>query len=220
VSGSVSVVIPAFNAAGYIGAALESVLQQRSGEQQVIVVDDGSTDDTPRILAGFGARITVVRQENRGPAAARNAGLDLSEGEFITFIDADDLWPHGRLDGHLAYLRSHPGTEVLLGAIQHVRDVDGGWEPYGEPFHAMSLPSGIFRRDLFLSVGRLDESLFYCEDVDWFFRARRAGVALAKTPEIGLYHRRHRHNLTNRKSRVREHTLKVLARHRRAGATG
>lgn len=94
---SVSVVIATYNRASCVGEAIESVLSQSSPAQQVIVVDDGSTDDTASVLASFGRSIEVVTQENQGVAAARNAGCARAKGEWLAFLDSDDIWTEDRL---------------------------------------------------------------------------------------------------------------------------
>ncbi len=104
----VSVVIPAYNAAKYIGETLESVRAQTFRDHEIIVVDDGSADNSLDIAAGFGS-IVCLRQPNRGAAAARNAGIRAARGEYIAFLDADDLWLPGKLEKQMAYLEANPG---------------------------------------------------------------------------------------------------------------
>src|SRR3712207_2443148 len=88
-----SVVIPVYNRAALVGATLDSVLgQEFEGEFEVVVVDDGSTDETPAVLARYGERVRVLRQENAGPGAARNLGIRTARGEYVAFLDSDDLW--------------------------------------------------------------------------------------------------------------------------------
>lgn len=94
---TVSVIIPTYNRAHSVGAALDSVLAQEPPADEVIVVDDGSTDGTTEVLAAYGDRITVVRQDNAGAAAARNAGVRRARGDWVAFLDSDDLWRPGRL---------------------------------------------------------------------------------------------------------------------------
>ncbi len=109
----VSVVIPVYNGAATIGRAVASVLaQEYDGTIETIVVDDGSTDATREILAGFRGRIRVIHQPNRGPAAARNAGARLATGEYLAFLDADDEWLPGKLAGAVPPLEARP--EVVL----------------------------------------------------------------------------------------------------------
>ena len=106
-----SVIIPAYNHARFVGEAVESVLLQTAASREVIVVDDGSTDDTARVLAGFGGRIRVIRQPNRGVAAARNAGAALASGDVLTWLDADDTWWPRKLERQLATQRSRRNGE-------------------------------------------------------------------------------------------------------------
>ena len=104
----VSVVIPTFNAARYVPQAVASVLDQTYAPLQVIVVDDGSTDNTTEVLEPFLERIEYHRQENRGASAARNLGIDLATGKYIAFLDADDLWAPGKTARQVRVLEENP----------------------------------------------------------------------------------------------------------------
>jgi len=97
-------VIPAFNAEPYLAEAIQSVLAQGIPGIQVVVVDDGSTDGTAEVAAGFGAQVALIRQPNAGIGAARNAGVERAVGNFLAFLDADDVWPAGSLASRLAVL--------------------------------------------------------------------------------------------------------------------
>ena len=89
-----------FNGAAFLRRALDSVLAQTYPLQEIIVIDDGSTDSSPEILMSYGDCLTVVRQENSGVAVARNVGLQKASGDLIAFLDQDDLWPHDRASSH------------------------------------------------------------------------------------------------------------------------
>ena len=107
--------MPVFNAERYIGDAVHSVLGQTWIDWELVVIDDGSTDSTPMILAGFAdSRVRVVRQENRGEAGARNTGLMVAKGEYVAFLDADDLYLSSALFDLVEYLDSHPDVHVLF----------------------------------------------------------------------------------------------------------
>jgi glycosyltransferase involved in cell wall biosynthesis len=223
-----SVIVPAFNAAEFLGDALECIAAQSYPELEIIVVDDGSTDDTARVLANLQLEVRYFRQENRGPAGARNTGLSLARGELISFLDADDLWTGDALPALTAHLKMHPELDVVLGLIQYARYQRGlGCRPLdfvGDPCFSLSLDAGIFRCAVFDKVGNLDESLRSSEDVDWFMRAREKGVALGVLNRTVLYYRRHGGNLTH--DRMRSHrelayALKMsLDRRRRSGVAG
>ncbi len=214
----VSVIVPVFNGAVYLDAALQSVWRQEIVNLQLIVIDDGSTDETPEIIARYGTAVTAISQVNQGPAAARNAGLRQAGGEFVAFLDADDEWIDGRLNRQLEYLRQNPTVDVVQGQIQYIRQINERWQPHDEPFFALSLVTGLFRRQVFEHIGLLDTSLPYCEDVDWFFRAQKANVSIQQQSEVALYYRRHQNNLTNRRDLIDHYMLRVVLKHKRTQA--
>jgi CTP:molybdopterin cytidylyltransferase MocA len=123
---SVSVVIPAYNYARFLPTAIETALAQETGGRvEVVVVDDGSTDETPQILAGFGDRIVAIRQANGGLNSATSAGIAAATGDYITFLDADDAWRPGRLRILLDAFVRNPGAVLVWGDMEIV-DADGG----------------------------------------------------------------------------------------------
>ena len=110
---SVSVIVTTYNHEPYIGAAIQSVLAQTHAGYEIIVVDDGSTDGTFDQVSGFGSKITLVRQETRGPAGSRNAGVERARGEFLAFLDGDDLWEPEKLARQVAAARHHPTAGLI-----------------------------------------------------------------------------------------------------------
>ncbi len=124
VPGRVSIVIPAYNAVGTVGAAIESVLAQTYSDCELIVVDDGSTDRTAAVLGGFGPRIRVVHQRNSGLAAARNAGQRAAAGEFIAWMDADDLMAPERIQLQASVLGANPEIGVVCSDFSAFEDVE------------------------------------------------------------------------------------------------
>jgi hypothetical protein len=122
----VSVVVPAYNLARYLGRAIDSALAQDSPAEalEVIVVDDGSTDETPRVLASYGDRIRAVRQDNGGLVRAVDRGLAEVTGDYVALLDADDEWPADRLSRHVAHLAAHPEVGLVHGDMTII-DADG-----------------------------------------------------------------------------------------------
>ena len=116
----VSVIIPTYNSARFVVQAVESVLAQTYSDFEVIVVDDGSTDNTPVALAGYRQKIRYLHQENRGPSAARNAGYRASQGDYVLFLDSDDLIPPDTLERQVSFLNDHPEFGLVYSASQQI----------------------------------------------------------------------------------------------------
>ena len=114
----ISVLVPCYNAARYLAEALASVLEQQPSPDEVIVIDDGSTDGSTTIAESFGPPVRCVRQEQTGAAAARNHGVSLASGELVAFLDADDIWPHGSLATRLALLDGDRELDMASGLVK------------------------------------------------------------------------------------------------------
>jgi glycosyltransferase involved in cell wall biosynthesis len=114
---AVSVVIPAYNAGRYLAAAVDSVLRQTFGDLEIVIVDDGSTDDTPAVLSAYGERIQVLRQANAGVARARNAGTAAARGDYVAFLDADDLWQPEKIEKQMITLAATQDCRACYSAF-------------------------------------------------------------------------------------------------------
>lgn len=207
----VTVVIPAFNAAHAVSEAIGSVREQGIA-LQVVVVDDGSTDDTPAVVTALGD-VTYIRQENRGPAAARNRGIAAAAAPLIAFLDADDVWTPGRLRLLTALLDESPAAGMALGTTAfEALDAGGRWVAFDAPRLIPHLGAALVRREVFEKHGRFDESLRASEDVDWILRVRDGGVPIAVTREVVQVHRRHGGNMTRGRDLRELQFMEVLKR--------
>lgn len=211
----VSVIIPAYNCERYLGEAIESVLSQDHRPLELIVVNDGSTDNTETIAGRYGDRIIYIGQENRGPAAARNRGLQISRGEVIGFLDADDLWSENKLSLQLTRLAEDRSVEIVIGLSQPTKlqaDKDGKaiFQKWLDPYCALLLSAALFRRSVFEKVGLFDETLHYGEDTDWFMRAREMGISMAIIQEVSLFYRHHGFNMTLDSAKRNRFFIKAL----------
>ena len=226
----VSVIVPVFDMGRLLPEAIASIEAQDREAVEIVVVDDGSTDGTPEVIAALGDRVVSVCQPNRGPAAARNAGLEVATGDVIAFLDADDLWPEHKLALQLRRLERDPELDVVLGRIQYVA-LDGGELPAIEyedldakTISHVHLGSGLYRRRAFDRIGGFDPSLRFSEDVDWFLRAREAQLPMVILPEVTLIYRLHAANMTREMSLRTSRMLTVLKqsldRRRAAGSSG
>jgi len=190
----ISVVIPTFNRAATVAAAVDSVLAQRPAVDELIVVDDGSTDETALILAGYGDRIRVVSQANGGASAARNTGIRAARCDWIAFLDSDDLWRSGRVaclhrdltsaservGVHVADLvYSGPNYSERLFALTGREAPQGAArilpDPLGFALAGISCQSAAVRRAWLDRVGGFDETLRIYEDLALFTRLALVG---------------------------------------------
>jgi glycosyltransferase involved in cell wall biosynthesis len=206
----VSIVMPAYNAAAHIRPALESAFAQDYEPFEVIVVDDGSTDDTAEIVRSFAGAI-YVRQENQGPAAARNTAVAHAHGELIANLDSDDLLPPTRLSVQVAYLLEHPEIGAVFGRQEWLnppawlaRDV-----VYGD-LDGIPLSSIMLRREVFEALGGYDTRFEPSEDMDLVVRMRERGIPYAVLPDIVLHRRHHETSLTNGRQASHEPLLRSL----------
>lgn len=198
---SISVIIPVFNSERFISEAIQSVIDQNYEPLQVIIVDDGSTDDTADIIAAFGKEITYLFQNNAGPAAARNKGLEMATGNFIAFLDSDDLWPENKLMDALAEFEKNPSLGFVQGLTRQVYDRRYGLDTGNlikkeETLFVFLLGSAMFRKSAFDQIGGFDESMKYCEDLDWFLRAIEEEIPFIIHEKTSLIYRIHGGNLT------------------------
>lgn len=184
---TVSVVIPAYNAATFLGEAIESVFAQDGPAREVIVVDDGSTDATGAVAASF-AEVRVITQANGGIAAARNTGLREASAPVVAFLDADDIWPAGRLAALHAALTG--GVDAVFG--QAVQFGEGREETAPQP--ALLAGTMLIRREAVARIGDFDEAVKMGEFVDWWARAEEAGVRWRQIPDVVLRRRIHATN--------------------------
>ena len=201
----VSVIIPVYNAERFLLEAVESVRRQGYQPMEIIIVDDGSTDSSASLISNLGDDIRFFSQEQQGPSAARNQGLAMARGDLIAFLDADDIWPQGRLHLQLERLQQDPSLEVVMGRTQyfgllsaHRRKIR--FEGPDNTAIIMHLGSALIRKLTFEKVGNFDESLSSFEDLDWFMRAREKGVSMLILKHITLQYRMHERNYSRTQS--------------------
>src|SRR5262245_42426048 len=179
----VSVVIPTYNYGHFVTEAVESVLAQTYRAREIIVVDDGSTDDTASRLAVYGDAIRYIYQPNKGLSAARNTGIGAARGQLIALLDSDDKWHPRKLEAQLDYLVRFRQTGLVATGV--ATDIEAGWPDVGDPqrivARAFTLkqlllrsrfgPSGVLvRKECFDAVGLFDTSLRSAEDRDMWIR--------------------------------------------------
>lgn len=194
---SISVIIPTYNRATLVTDAIDTVLGQTYLPSEIIVVDDGSTDETPDVLSTYREHITVIRQPNQGVSAARNRGIRAASGELIALLDSDDYWLPSKLATQVSYFRDHPDIDICQTEETWIRNglrvnPKRRHQKYGGMIFEKSLPlclispsAVMMRKSLFGRVGLFDESLPACEDYDLWLRITwKYPVGLIETPLI------------------------------------
>lgn len=205
----VTVIIPTHNRARHIGRAVESVLAQTGVRPEVIVVDDGSTDDTRQALESYGDRILYVHQENQGPAAARNHGLRLGTADYVAFLDSDDAYLPGALASLLGELSTRPDVGAVQGGIVLV-DQGGARLGHQDLWHEAptlnletclrrmpaKLMAMMVRREWIDRIGGFDETLRWAEDIDFLIRLVAAGCTVDWVRRPTAAYRQHDGNMS------------------------
>ena len=226
-----SVIIPARDAGRFIGPALASIWRQNHRAVEVIVVDAGSTDDTAEVVGEHmraGRPVRLLREGAMHPARARNIGVAEATSPFIAFLDADDLWPAGKLQRQLGRLAGAPELQMVSGYVTYFETAGSdGLAPLPgsrtETLFHVHVGACIYRRAAFDVLGGVfDEAFVYSEDVDLLLRVREAGLAfrILRTPE--LYYRRHPASMMAQDNPLKEASVHLAAsrslrRRRKAG---
>lgn len=218
----ISVVIPSYNGARFLAAAIRSVQAQGALVTEIIVVDDGSTDDTATVVESLQVaepRLVSLSQDNKGPAAARNCGIAAASNSLLAFLDVDDTWAATMLDTHYATLMKQPESLLSLGLVQCMQLSAGEgceaeeYRAYGSPFKLFSFPSGLYRREAFERVGLIDETKIQSEDVDWFLRLHESGLPFTWIAEVALYYHLHHTNLSGGDLRTKQSAFLKALKH-------
>jgi glycosyltransferase involved in cell wall biosynthesis len=226
---TVSVIIPAYNQAQFVAQAIESVFGQTFIDYEIIVINDGSTDETAQILAGYAERIRVVTQANAGLSAARNSGLRLAQGEFIGLLDADDMWYPGALLAMVDHFTKNPEIDVVCGAWDLIDETGRIISSANDPTNLRArvradflrtiavgnivIPSALLlRRRVFECCGNFDPMLKGVEDWDLLIRLAAHGHKLDLISVPVLHYRRHSGCLTRDPQRTEQASRQVLTK--------
>ena len=223
----VSVVIATYNYGRFLAEAVHSILGQTYPAREIIIIDDGSTDETADVAASFGDAVRYIKQDNAGVSAARNNGIRRAKGEFVAFLDADDQWAPEKLEKQKSLLDALPDSVALVGTKT--------WEVF-EDGHRIDTTPAVKRQDPILSrlemvvrnrmvtsstfmkreclerVGGFDEELNYCEDWDlWLRIGEHYGTAIIEEPLVIC--RQHHGSAAKKLERMVEHHMLVFDRH-------
>ena len=197
----ISVIIAVYNGADRLREAVASVQAQDLAPFEIIVVDDGSTDETPAVIASFGSAIRPLHQRHAGLSAAHNLALRHASGEAIAFLDHDDLWSPHCLSTLARLLRSDATLDIASGKVEMryerltppSKEMARCLVETNRPFMMHSL---LIRRHVFDRIGYFDEQFTHAMDMDWYMRARDYGIRFEFAPEVTMIYRMHETNMT------------------------
>ncbi len=213
----VSVIVAVSNGERYLAQALESVLSQAYSPHELIVVDDGSLDNSAAIARSC-SEVRFVSQRYAGLAAARNAGINAARGELIAFIDQDDLWTPNKLDSQVDYLLKNPGIRYVNSWVKMFVEPGSSLRPgYTRDFmqraHVGRTPGTLVAwKPVFDLVGMFSTDFTIACDVEWFVRANARNVPMFIIPEVLLYKRIHDNNLSSDFRTNRKELFSVIRR--------
>jgi glycosyltransferase involved in cell wall biosynthesis len=209
----ISVIIPVRNCEQYLGEAIRSILAQAHRPVEIIVVDDGSTDGTAQVAQSFGPPVVCVAHDRHNTAAARNRGVELAQGEFLAFLDADDVWSDNKLSLQLSALEAHLELDAVFGLVENFisPDLDEAARKRLRcpPERMAGLTAGamLIRRGAFERLGYFDPQWQIVEVVDWCVRAIEKGMSYQVLPELVMRRRLH---ATNKTTRQREEQIEYV----------
>lgn len=218
--------MPVLNGARFIEAALDSVISQPVPIAEIIVVDDGSTDNCADLAASHVSKPIVVKQSHRGPAAARNHGIKLAKSPFVAFMDHDDLWSEDKLVLQCQAFEDNPELMVCFGRVNYFWEDPDCEEALAFKDHARTnavagyiTTTMLARKSVFDTVGYLDETLTFADSIQWTSELQDRGVPTHMLDEVVLHHRMHDTNLTRRRKESTAEIMQVLRKRRMAGKT-
>jgi glycosyltransferase involved in cell wall biosynthesis len=196
----VSVVIPVHNGEAYLAEAIDSVLAQSYRAFEIVIVDDGSTDTSARVIERFGASVRAFHQQNSGTGAARNRGVRAARGELLAFLDQDDLWDSAKLESQVGVLDAQPAVEAVFGMVRQFHSPELGEEFQRrvrcppEPVVGYLPSAMLITRKAFERIGPFGEEWQLVEWSDWFVRAIEGRMATHLLPQIVASRRLHEGN--------------------------
>jgi glycosyltransferase involved in cell wall biosynthesis len=212
-----SVIIPVRNGERFLGDAMSSVLSQLYEADRLLVVDDGSTDGTSSVVATFrDPRVALLQTSGRGVSAARNLGIAAATGDFIAFLDHDDLWPPSRHELMIASLLAHPEIDAVFGRVRVCFEprayVPAGWKGLDGKYICELVGTALYRRSFLKGIGGFAEDMQVREDVDFFLRLSEAGLRPLMCDVDGVIYRRHDSNTSNDEARIVLGVTEVIRR--------
>ncbi|MBR3627772.1 MAG: glycosyltransferase [Elusimicrobia bacterium] len=205
----ISVMMPTYNNGKYIKQAIESIYAQNYNNMEIIVVDDGSTDNTREILNQY-KDVKYFYIEHKGISVARNMALEKSKGEYIAFLDSDDYWLPNKLNTQMQYFKDHPDCQIVFTKYENIfeneelkKNKRAMHEKAIEDTFKQYLPSTVLKKELFDKYGAFDEKFSGIEDAEFIYRISMKGINIKHYIDKVFYIRRiHGKNITLQQNRT------------------
>jgi glycosyltransferase involved in cell wall biosynthesis len=212
----VSVIIPVYNCDRYLAQAIESVLAQTYRSIEVIIIDDGSTDNSAAVANSFGSLVRYYFYENSGLGMSRNRGIELAQGEFLAFIDSDDVWTEDKLSLQMAAFEANPQLDMVFGLVQQFispeldKHVQQLIHCPPAPMPGLSCLSMLIKRDTFYRVSPFETDWKLGEFIDWYAKAMEKGLVSDTLPKLVAKRRLHDANMGVKDCQHRGDYVRIL----------
>lgn len=213
----VSVIIPVFNCEKYIKESIDSVLQQTYPNYEIIVVDDGSNDDTAAIVQQLPVR--YFYQKNQGQPAAVNFGISQAKGELLAFNDADDLWSEDKLEKQVSTIKANPELDAVFGLVQQFISPELSEEARRrihcpkEPMKGYGKLTMLIKKASFQAIGSFNTKVKIGDFIDWFAMAKRQNIKTELVDQVFGFRRLHTDNMSVQNTEERKSFAEILKRH-------
>jgi glycosyltransferase involved in cell wall biosynthesis len=212
----ISVIIPVYNCERYLTEAIESVLAQTYRPIEIIVIDDGSTDDSAQVAKRFFSSVQCVHQPHSGLGAARNCGTGLAKGDYLAFLDADDIWVEDKLTLQMTVFKSNPRVDFVFGHVQQFisPELDESYKNKiycpAEKMPGFFASAMLIKRESFVRVGAFETNWQIGEFINWYIRAKEKGLTSFMLHEVVLSRRLHTDNMSIRGRDSRTDYIRIL----------
>lgn len=212
----VSIIVPVFNGEKYLCEAIESILAQTYQTIEIIIVDDGSTDNSSGVAKSFAPKVRYVYQNKSGIGAALNRGIELSQGDFLAFLDADDLWIENKLMHQIAVFDNNPDVDILFGQVKqfYCSELHESQRKMvripAETMPGISKGSMLIKRDSFSRVGEFETKWKVGDFIDWYLKAMEEGLKSIVLNEVVMLRRIHANNMGIRERKSQTDFVRIL----------
>jgi glycosyltransferase involved in cell wall biosynthesis len=212
----ISVIIPVYKCERYLSEAIASVLRQQYRRTEIIVVDDGSTDDSAAVAKHFQSKVRYFYQSHSGASAARNRGAELSKGKYLAFLDSDDIWEENKLAYQMEAFHDDPDLDIVFGHVKQFYSPELD-ESIKRKIHcpAEKMPgyypsTMLIKRESFFRAGPFQAGLKIGEFIDWYLKAKECGLKSIVLPDIVAKRRIHTNNQSINEKKYQSDIVRIL----------